>query len=222
MNPADALAASLSTLFRCPITVTWTDARSTLLRFTRRRDGSSHLRLHHSLATVPEEAAPLIAAYLTRHDKNAARRLKALAARTLDGDRLIRRPQALHPKGRTYDLQALFEDLNQRYFQGEIQARITWGRAWANGPIRFLRLGSYHHPQRLIRIHPRLDDPAVPQVVLEYLIYHEMLHQLHQGGHRPHPTSFRLFEQQYEHIQEAKAWLKANKTRLFDGCDRER
>lgn len=137
------------------------------------------------------------------------RRLKCLAARPAG------RPKVVRPKGRYHDLQPLFEDLNQRYFQGHIQAAITWGKQRAKGPLRSIRLGSYSHAHRLIRIHPRLDAPWVPRFVLEYLIYHEMLHQLHRGGHRAHPASFRLFEHQYEHLQEAKAWLKANRLRLL-------
>ena len=41
-----------------------------------------------------------------------------------------------------------------------------------------IRLGVYDHQTREIRIHPALDRPEVPRFFVEFIVFHEMLHQL--------------------------------------------
>jgi len=88
----------------------------------------------------------------------------------------------LQTHGLHHDLRALFDGLNSRYFRGQICAGITWGRRRASGlprSHRSVKMGSYAVEDRLIRIHPLLDRPFVPRYYVEWIIYHEMLHQKH-------------------------------------------
>src|SRR5437588_3906032 len=103
----------------------------------------------------------------------------------------------------------IYEDLNRRYFAGKIDARITWSQRAQPGAKRrrrnSIKMGSYSVEDRLIRIHASLDRPFVPRLFVEWIVYHEMLHQKHDipvvGGRRQfHTPEFLAEEATYEHF----------------------
>ena len=113
------------------------------------------------------------------------------------------------PAGRHYDLLEIFEDLNFRYFFG-LMARPAVG--WSRTPSRTL-LGHYdpsHHAIVLSRI---LDSADVPRLVVEYVMFHEMLHLKHPVEHAGarrcvHTRGFKEEEKRFAGMHEAKAWLR--------------
>jgi hypothetical protein len=79
-------------------------------------------------------------------------------------------------KGRFFDLNALFDQVNREYFANEIDCPITWG---ANRRVRnqnSIKLASYSDRTKTIRVHPALDKSYVPKYVIMGIVYHEMLH----------------------------------------------
>lgn len=124
---------------------------------------------------------------------------------------------ALHQQGRYFDLLPIYHDLNQRFFAGTIQATIRWGRRLAPSTRkRSIRLGSYNPNNKVIVIHPCMDQAIVPRICVERIVFHEMLHQ-HQpsrknarGKLQIHHRDFYAFEKKYPYLQEADAWIKAN------------
>jgi hypothetical protein len=124
-------------------------------------------------------------------------------------------PTVIVTRGEQHDLQELYDGLNQRYFDGTIDARITWGqRAAADAPKRrrgSMKMGSYSVEDRLIRIHPSLDRPFVPRMFVEWIVYHEMLHQKHdipvRGGRRQfHTPEFLAEEALFAEHEAARLW----------------
>lgn len=114
------------------------------------------------------------------------------------------------PQGAVYDLDRLFEDLRERYF-GPLMAKPRLG--WSGRLSRTL-LGHYDHAHDTIVLSSWLDRPEVPQYVVEYVLYHEMLHMKHPVEHRRHrravhTPAFREDERRFAQLEEAKAWLKA-------------
>ena len=89
-------------------------------------------------------------------------------------------------QGRTYDLEALFEDLNQRFFHGLMaRPQMTWSRDHARNS-----LGHYDPAHNAIVVSRIFDHPRVPRFAVEYIVYHEMLHlkhpvRLQNLGHPP-------------------------------------
>ena len=79
------------------------------------------------------------------------------------------------PQGRHFNLEKLFEGLNQKYFSGSLQRpHIGWSvRSWRR------QFGCYDPGPNQILLNRRMDHPAVPQVAVEYVLYHEMLHVKH-------------------------------------------
>ena len=78
-------------------------------------------------------------------------------------------------QGHTYDLEAIFDDLNGRFFHGLLaRPRMTWSRNQARN-----RLGHYDPAHNAIVVSRVFDHPRVPRYAVEYIVYHEMLHLKH-------------------------------------------
>lgn len=113
------------------------------------------------------------------------------------------------PQGRVYDLSEIFNALRDRYF-GPLLPAPQLG--WSRRPSRTL-LGHFDHAHNAIILSSWLDRAEVPRFVVEYVMYHEMLHMKHPVEHRRyrrsvHPPAFREDEKRFEQLAEAKAWLK--------------
>jgi hypothetical protein len=112
------------------------------------------------------------------------------------------------PVGNVYHLDEIFEELNTRFFYG-LMARPSM--TWSQNSARNL-LGHYDPAHNAIVVSRVFDDERVPRYVLEYLVYHEMLHLKHpvriRGGRRcVHPPQFQADERLFPLLQEAREFL---------------
>jgi len=112
-------------------------------------------------------------------------------------------------RGKTYDLAEMFSDLNTSYFGGKLDRPLL---SWSQRPTRRL-LGHHDHVHRAIIISSTLDNEAVPRFVVEYVLYHEMLHVKHpahvvSGRTVYHGRPFREDERRFERFDEALKWLE--------------
>ena len=113
-----------------------------------------------------------------------------------------------NPAGQVYDLRRLFTRLNQRYFDN-VLPRPSLG--WSQRPTKRL-LGHHDYAHQAIVISRSLDDADVPPYVIEFLLYHEMLHLKHppravNGRQHYHTAAFRAEEQRFARYDEAMDWL---------------
>jgi hypothetical protein len=113
------------------------------------------------------------------------------------------------PKGEHFDLEEVFEDLNRRYFNG-LLARPELG--WSRTRSRTL-LGHWDPAHNAIILSRVLDVESTPRVVVEYVMFHEMLHLRfpaeHHGARRSvHTREFHEAEKAFPHTRAAKAFLK--------------
>jgi predicted metal-dependent hydrolase len=129
---------------------------------------------------------------------------KAHLVRQMRGHKRLR-----SARGFFYDLDTIFEELNTRFFHGLMaRPRMSWSQ------LRTRRiLGHYDPAHNAIIISRIFDHPAVPAFVLEYIVYHEMLHLKHpvrmRGSRRcVHSPEFQAEEQLFPHIAQANAFLK--------------
>jgi predicted metal-dependent hydrolase len=112
-------------------------------------------------------------------------------------------------RGRYYDLDEVFEELNTRFFHGMMaRPRLSWSQT----KTRRI-LGHYDPAHNAIIISRIFDHPAVPRYVLEYIEYHEMLHLKHpvklRGSRRcVHSAEFQAEEKLFPHAAEANVFLK--------------
>lgn len=112
-------------------------------------------------------------------------------------------------RGRQYDLYELFHRLNERFFGGALTpGPLSWGVRRAHS-----RTGIYDPATGGIRLSPVLDGPGVPGYVVEFVLYHEMLHLVQDGegrlgpGRRIHTAAFRTLERRYPRWREAEDYL---------------
>jgi predicted metal-dependent hydrolase len=129
---------------------------------------------------------------------------KAHLVRQMRGRKLLR-----SPRGRFYDLDAVFEDLNTRFFHGLMaRPRLSWSQT----KTRRI-LGHYDPAHNAIIISRIFDHPAVPRYVLDYIVYHEMLHLKHpvklRGSRRcVHSAEFQAEEKLFPRAEQANTFLK--------------
>jgi hypothetical protein len=82
------------------------------------------------------------------------------------------RRKHMGPKGQTHDLLGVFDRVNREYFSGGLPATdLGWStQTWKR------QLGVFDPGMRHIVINRWLDRPNVPEHVVAYVVYHEMLH----------------------------------------------
>ena len=112
-------------------------------------------------------------------------------------------------RGKVYDLAELFRELNHQYFSGELEKPLV---SWSAGKTRRV-LGHHDHVHRTIIISTTLDSDSIPRFVVEYVLYHEMLHVKHpprvvSGRTVYHGRRFREEERRFERFEEALKWLE--------------
>ena len=124
--------------------------------------------------------------------------------------RQMRGRKQLHsPQGRVYDLDAIFDELNQRFFYGLLgRPRMSWS------PTRTRSiLGHYDPAHNAIVISRIFDHPQVPRYAVEYIVYHEMLHLKHpvklKGSRRcVHSREFHAEEKMFPELKQARRFLR--------------
>ena len=112
-------------------------------------------------------------------------------------------------KGHVYDLRAIFDDLNFRYFHG-LMAQPQLG--WSMRPSRST-LGHYDPSHHTIVLSALLDSERAPELVVRFVMFHEMLHLRYPTEHRGarrcvHTKEFKLAEKEFEEYEEATKVLK--------------
>jgi hypothetical protein len=111
--------------------------------------------------------------------------------------------------GRVYDLDKIFDRLNRRYFNNELpKPALSWS---ARRTKRIL--GHHDSVHDAIVISRSLDHPDTPQFLVEYVLYHEMLHIKHRprivnGRRLFHTSAFRAEEKRFDRYEEAIAHLE--------------
>src|SRR5580700_6079851 len=187
----------------------------------RLREGKLFVRLSDLLEGAPDTVLRAIAhillakmyrkpidrAHATRYRRHISAQditKKAHIVRQMRGRKRIESAQ-----GRTYNLENIFEELNQRFFDGLLaRPQMTWSRDHARN-----RLGHYDPAHNAIVVSRAFDHPRVPCYAVEYIVYHEMLHLKHpvklRGTRRcVHSTDFQAEEKLFPHWEKAKQFLK--------------
>ncbi len=128
---------------------------------------------------------------------------------------------SLQPLGGHYDLNEIFNDLNQTYFENRLKLGITWFGSALRKAKRHRKLGLYCFRTKVVKIHRLLDQPHFPPYFISYVVYHEMLHSVcppvkaKKGRYRIHHSDFKKRERQFIHYDSAKRWEEENKRAFF-------
>ncbi len=110
--------------------------------------------------------------------------------------------------GQVYDLEVAFRRINEAFFGGSIQRPQL---AWSRRTTRRI-FGHYHFARDELTVSRSLDSPRVPEFVLDFIMYHELLHKQHgltKMSERlyAHTAAFRADERLFPRYKEAQKEL---------------
>jgi hypothetical protein len=186
----------------------------------RLREDTAHVRLSDVLGQAPRTVVEATAAILlgrlyrrrppaelieTYRQFSYARstRRRLLVMRQRRARKMEHRPAGAH-----HDLEPLFGRLNQTYFQSSLsRPRLGWStRVWRT------QLGCFDPALNQIVLNRQLDHEKVPEYVVEYVLYHEMLHLKHpirfaRCRRESHSAQFRSEEKAFTHYARAIRFL---------------
>lgn len=187
----------------------------------RLREGKLLVRLSDLLQAAPESVLEAIAHILLAklyrkpiaplHNDRYRRYTSsaAVAEQTAHTRQTRGRKRILTAAGHYYNLDEVFESVNQRFFHGLLGRPVL---TWSAHKARRL-LGHYDSAHNTIVVSRVFDGPLVPRFAIEYLMYHEMLHLKHpvrvRGGRRcVHSREFQADERLFPELEQAKEFLK--------------
>jgi hypothetical protein len=186
----------------------------------RLREDTAHVRLSDVLGQAPRAVVEATAAILLgrlyrrrppaelieayrRFSYSRSTRRRLLVMRQHRARRMEHRPAGAH-----HDLEPLFDRLNQLYFQSSLsRPRLGWStRVWRT------QLGCFDPALNQIVLNRQLDRERIPEYVVAYVLYHEMLHLKHpmrfaRCRRESHSAQFRSEEKAFTDYARAMRFL---------------
>jgi hypothetical protein len=198
----------------------WAELRSTIrIRENRIEVGISDILLGVSPIVLEALAEMLLSRLARRQASREARAcylacvLSPLIRQRMEEARRSRGFKVMLPaRGEHFDLDEIFADLNGRFFEGKLP-RIKTG--WSVRRSRTI-LGHQDPDHRTITISRLLDSAKVPRLLVEYLVFHEMLHirfPVERNDHRRviHSREFREAEREFPAYAQARRLLRSGR-----------
>ncbi|RME11450.1 MAG: hypothetical protein D6802_06795, partial [Ardenticatenia bacterium] len=183
----------------------------------------THVALHEGFLGAPDEVLEALARValtgkVRAHDRRRIRdyvqsddfQETAATVETLE------LPLVAQPKGSFHDLDEVFDRVNAAYFNGEMpRPRLTWNRQMTHN-----KMAHYDARRDTVMVSVTLDHPDVPDDVLDFVMYHELLHKqfgvrIVNGRRMAHTPEFRAAERRFARYDEAVAFLKAHARRIM-------
>lgn len=193
----------------------------------RLRDGRAFVRIADVCREMPNDAQRalayiLVAKLFRRRVPQRAKDIYADYAKSTEvreqaaeNKRTRGRKIVTTDKGEFFNLTTIFNKLNRSHFKGKLPKPVlTWSTR------KTYRILAHHDAtHETIVVSRSLDSSDVPAFVVEYIVFHEMLHiyhpTVHHNGRRyNHTAAFRADEEKFEHFDAAERWIEQNLRRL--------
>jgi predicted metal-dependent hydrolase len=188
---------------------------SSYLFRSQRKGKEFFIEINEGFVSAPKEIKEaIIRAALGDRKKTTGRMIRkytksAKYQQIMNVLKTVEQPNRLSAQGNLYDLQKLYARINAEYFQGALaQPRLIWSTRRSKR-----RFGMYDPESHTITINRILDSKKVPLIALEYILFHEMLHQklgvVEQNGRRyAHTPAFKKAEGQFKGKPAADAAIR--------------
>ncbi len=183
------------------------------------------VRVHMMFLDAPERVVAALVRYVVRGDRRASTVVGNFIEKNSHRIRAVKPTRGpLKTRGKVHELYEILTEVTSRYFNtASTDVLITWGRktrASKKKARKTIKLGTYSATERLIRVHPVLDQKWVPRYFVSYIVYHELLHHLvpavnDDGRALFHPREFLEREREFRHYERAIAWERKNIHRLL-------
>jgi hypothetical protein len=112
-------------------------------------------------------------------------------------------------RGLHRDLAESFDRVNAAYFDGSLnRPRLVWSRSFATR-----KYGHYDHAHDTVVINAALDQAGIPEYVVDFVVYHELLHRelgitWKRNRIAAHTPELAERERQFQQYDQAKAVLR--------------
>ena len=189
---------------------------STLYRI-KHRGHSFEFMLHEGYLNAPQEIQSLLLSLPER--KRMSKKTRAVLREYSRSEpfRKIQKQLNQHGKarycesdaiGRFYHLKEVFQRVNAAYFSGQHSLpHLCW-----SARSTYRKFGHYNPATDSIQLSRTLDRETTPEYVIDFVLYHELLHRdlgiLEQNGRQyAHRTEFRRRELAFPQYDKAQAFL---------------
>ncbi|MDP1879733.1 MAG: hypothetical protein Q8K60_02175 [Parachlamydiaceae bacterium] len=199
------------------------DNRSTMLSVKWEADYTK-VSLHKMFLKAPQNIMQALACYLKGEHKVLAPSIKnyiETQVSRLDYSHELDLSK-LETKGKFYDIQKIYTNLNQEYFDEPLNLHITWFGDGQRKKCNRITFGLFHDPLRLIKINRLLDHREFPEFLVSYVIYHEMVHYVcpafvdKKGQKHIHSKEFKEVEKRHKDFYRAQQWIRDHKNDIFN------
>ncbi len=115
-------------------------------------------------------------------------------------------------QGQYFNLEQVYHRVSEKYFNGSLEKpNLTW-----NKQLTRRKLGHYSADTDTVMISIALDKPDTPRFLIDYVMYHELLHKkigfVQRSNKRyAHTTEFHAQEKKFVQYQAVKEYLKQRK-----------
>lgn len=196
--------------------------RSTMLSVKWEPD-CTKVSMHRFFLDAPKNIMDDLACYIKKESKHLTPDVKSFMEdriNELDYTHELRKVK-LNPVGSIYNLKQLMDQVNSKYFGGRLDLHITWFEPQRKKIRSQFTFGLYHQPLRLVKVNRLLDRVDVPEYLLSFVIYHEMLHHAFpsycdgEGKRKVHHRQFKAMEKRFHAYDHAMEWIDLNRERLI-------
>ncbi|MDZ8054459.1 MAG: M48 family peptidase [Aulosira sp. ZfuVER01] len=175
----------------------------------------AHISISEGFINAPDEVLQaLVKSVLVSKNQDNSRLIRSFASSEeysnillmLD---LIAEVISENPQGQFYNLDDLFDKLNQEYFAANLaKPRLAWSKI-----NTYRKFGHYEPARDRVVMSLTLDNAKIPEFVSEFVLFHELLHKYHgtkwvNGRRMVHTPEFRADESRFKFYAEAQRWLQ--------------
>ncbi len=189
---------------------------STALYRLSPHEGLVHLTAHEAFVGAPQDVLQALVRLGVPYSRKRALRARVTThtetaefRSALEGLDRFNRPAEDAGRGRHIDLDAVYARVDRAYFGGRMaRPHLAWSRS-----VLRQEFGRYEASRDTVTLNRALDRPDVPEMIVEYVLYHELLHKalgvrVQSGRRQVHNRAFRDAEGRFVQRAEAEAALK--------------
>lgn len=199
------------------VMVCLTDNRRNMVTARRLAGGAVEARLQRMFLAAPDAVLDELADMMAdrRGGRTALRAFIDTEATKIPAPPARRRPPSAASQASSHhDIVGYAQNLNQTYLGDRSRAGVLWGRRNRTRSRRSIRFGCYDPSRNVIIMNRKLDSPHIPAYFVEYILFHEMLHEVlgieegPDGRRNIHGKLFKLMESTFPDFEKAQRFEK--------------
>ncbi len=222
LHSIDEIEQVLSSLTSKRVVIELNRNERSLIRIAHRSSDGVHLSLHRLFLKAPLGILRALARFL-KGDRSARLLLTHFIHICKDSSNAIC-TKNLQIAGEHHALDVYYRRMSDRYLPRADPLAVTWYAQSRPRAARSITLGLFDRQRQLIKVHRLLDRAEVPSLYIEFVLYHEALHNIflpmideRRENLRLHTLSFKRAERAFEGYRECRLWQR---TYLFAMLER--